>query len=1016
MSRTAHKLMASSGAKGYEIEQSLMLDKASGSYLKRTPSSASNRRTWTYSVWLKKSTSSDSAYVIFSAHDAANENDASYGWIGIYGAKLYFGGGSTNWRITNRKFRDVSAWYHIVVAIDTTQGTAGNRVKIYINGVEETSFQTTNNPDQNEDLAINNTLEHRIGSIYYSNPNYWDGYFAEAHFIDGSQLTASSFGATDSDTGQWIPKEYTGGSYGTNGFYKPFKKNNRYCVYFDGSTSTGITTPDHTDFTLGTNNFTIEAWAYRDEDAGNTGYICGNSQADGANASAGVPALYIDTNNKPHAIIFATNGASYFELISSTTVDNNEWNHVALVRNSNTFSLYLNGTSVASNTTAHTMADSSNKMGVGVLGEYTANHFKGWISNFRLVNGTAVYTSNFTPSTSPLTAITNTKLLCCQGADPTVDNSGTSKTLTVTAANTYSQQMAPFEFDWYDDHSGQNNHYQADNVTINDVMLDSPTNNFPVLNSLNTGSNMTLSQGNLKTTASGWADTFPSIKVPHTGKWYWELANTTDGNGYFGIWTDDYTETDAGQDYGTGKQATSPGNLSGVSGYFSSAWSSGDIIAMAVDCDNGKLWWSKNGTWGSSGNPATGANQGLTFTATDNWNIILAGASGFVANINFGQNGTFAGTKIAQGNADGEGIGNFYYAPPSGFKALCTKNLPEPAVSPSEHFSTVLYTGSDDGAVSQNVTGVGFQPDLVWIKRRNLDTHHVLTDAVRGATKVINSNQNVVEVDDTYGVTAFGSDGFTVREQATAGGQTNTGTLVSWNWKANGSGSANTDGSINTTATSVNTTAGFSISNYQGTGSNATVGHGLGVAPAVIILKNRDTNDNWRVFSRKDATDYLSWNWTGGTTDDNTSWNDTLPTSSVFSVGTDTNTNRSGDDFIAYCFAEVEGFSKFGTYRGNNNANGPFVATPFQPGWLVFKYLDNNDESWWMIDTKRDPANPNTLNMFINLIGDDYDAGGVDILSNGFKMRATNGGLNGYTGTFFYMAFADFPFKYANAR
>ena len=206
---------------------------------------------------------------------------------------------------------------------------------------------------------------------------------------------------------------------------------------------------------LGSGAFTIEAWVYRDEDAGNTGYICGNSQADGANASAGVPALYIDTNNKPHAIIFATNGASYFELISSTAINDNEWNHVALVRNSNTFSLYLNGTSVASNTTAHTMADSSNKMGVGVLGEYTANHFKGWISNFRLVNGTAVYTSNFTPSTSPLTAITNTKLLCCQDSTVTTENSGTSKTLTVTAANTYSQQMSPFTYDWYQDQSGQ---------------------------------------------------------------------------------------------------------------------------------------------------------------------------------------------------------------------------------------------------------------------------------------------------------------------------------------------------------------------------------------------------------------------------------------------------------------------------------------------------------------------------------------------------------------------------------
>ena len=180
-------------------------------------------------------------------------------------------------------------------------------------------------------------------------------------------------------------------------------------------------------------------------------------------------------------------------------------------------------------------------------------------------------------------------------------------------------------------------------------------------------------------------------------------------------------------------------------------------------------------------------------------------------------------------------------------------------------------------------------------------------------------------------------------------------------------------------------------------------------------IKNRDTDDNWRIYFG-DNTDYMAFNWTGGTTDDNTAWNDTSPTSTVFSIGTDTNTNRNGNEFVAYCFAEVDGFSKFGTYEGNNNANGPFIYTGFTPAWIIFKYMDNGDESWWMVDNKRDPLNPNTLNLFANLTGADYDAGGVDLLSNGFKPRATNGGLNGYTNTFFYMAFAESPFKYANAR
>ena len=801
--------MASSGAKGYEIEQSLMCSQADGSKLRRTPSSEGNRKTWTFSTWCKRhrlglggSSGTGSNWNLIMGAYAGSASDNSHYWQFGFSSndEITCGGWVNNFRVTNRRFRDTSAWYHLVLQIDTTQSTASNRTKIFVNGVQETSFSSSYDPAQNFDLAINNTVAQSISDVAYdtgSGPYHFDGYLAETHLFDGAVVAASEFGETNSDTGQWIPKEYTGtASYGTNGYYMK---------YVSGAIGT--------------------------------------------------------------------------------------------------------------------------------------------------------------------------------------------------------------------DSSGQGNNYTTTNLANSDVVLDSPTNNFPVLNYNNTGSNMTLTQGGLKTTGSGWADTFPTIKVPHTGKWYWELANTTDGNGYFGLWTDDYTETDAGQDYGTGKQATSPGNLSGVSGYFSSAWSSGDIIAMAVDCDNGKLWWSKNGTYGgTNGNPATGANQGLTFTATDNWNIILAGASGFVGDINFGQNGTFAGTKTAQGNTDGGGIGNFYYAPPSGFKALCTKNLPTPAVKKSsEHFNTVLYTG--DGNDNRGITGVGFRPDLTWINTRSETQWHFLGDSVRGANKAIYPNSNYVEETLAETFESFDADGFTVsyRSQSPLTNK-NTATYVAWNWKAGGSGSSNTDGSINTISTSVNTTAGISISTYTGTGSNATVGHGLGVVPSVIILKNRDTNDNWRVFSRKDETDYLAWNWTGGTTDDNTSWNDTDPTSSVFTIGTDTNTNRSGDKFIAYCFAEIEGFSKFGTYRGNNNANGPFIATPFQPAWLVFKYLENNDESWWMVDTTRDPLNPNTLNMFINLTNGDYDAGGVDILSNGFKLRATNGGLNGYTTTFFYMAFADFPFKYANAR
>jgi hypothetical protein len=242
------------------------------------------------------------------------------------------------------------------------------------------------------------------------------------------------------------------------------------------------------------------------------------------------------------------------------------------------------------------------------------------------------------------------------------------------------------------------------------------------------------------------------------------------------------------------------------------------------------------------------------------------------------------------------------------------------------------------------------------------------------------------------------------------GGQANTNSTF---------GATNLDGSI-LSVVSENTTTGISVVSYTGTGANATVGHELGVAPSVIILKNRDTDDNWRVYSRNDATDYLALNATIASTDDNTSWNDTAPTSSVFTIGTDTNTNRSGDDFVAYCFAEIEGFSKFGSYYGNGSANGPYIYTSFQPAWIMTKIASttvSGGGDWTMRDVKRDIDNPSTQALYANL----YNAESTtslhyDILSNGFKTKSTGNDINQNAQTFFYMAFAEFPFKYANAR
>mgnify|MGYP001168049505 CR=1 FL=1 len=607
------------------------------------------------------------------------------------------------------------------------------------------------------------------------------------------------------------------------------------------------------------------------------------------------------------------------------------------------------------------------------------------------------------------------------------------------------------------DSSGEGNNFTVTGVANSDIVLDTPTNNFCTLNSAQAYNSTTgvLTQGSLFFAAGAYSSGHYSnisstFNVPASGKWYAECRISIEAGGgnvtFFGVadqrinWLGVGNENLVGADglfaslYGDYIKVCDSGSVGTGN---TSATATSYIFGMALDVDNGyayfgvdngsaMVWYKADGST-SGGDPTSGSTGtggfARTFTTDDTITVSTSVSSnagdGSQNHLNFGQNGTFCGTETAGGNTDGNAEGNFFRAPPSGYLALCTKNLPDPAIKKSsEHFSTVLYTGT--GNTDLDITGVGFDPDMTWIKKRSEADDHVLTTATVGVGYVLKPHSNAVQADWTDYVGPYITDGIRLNDVQQGDAVNESGqTYVMWSWKAGGGGTspgANTDGSINTSGTSVNTTAGISISKYSGTGSNATIGHGLGKVPSVIVLKNRSTNDNWRVFSRNDPTDYLAWNWTGGTTDDNTSWNDTAPTSTVFTVGTDTNTNRSGDSFLAICFAEVDGFSRFGTYEGNNNANGPFVHTGFQPAWLVFKYLDNDDESWWMIDTKRDPANPNTLNMFINLNNGDYDAGGVDILSNGFKPRATNGGLNGYTGTFFYMAFADFPFKYANAR
>ena len=323
----------------------------------------------------------------------------------------------------------------------------------------------------------------------------------------------------------------------------------------------------------------------------------------------------------------------------------------------------------------------------------------------------------------------------------------------------------------------------------------------------------------------------------------------------------------------------------------------------------------------------------------------------------------------------------------------------------TDYFNTKLWNGNSS---TQAITGVGFAPDFVWGKQRTGVENHQLLDVIRGVNNILVSNNDTGNTPDTNILNSFDSDGFTLGNQ----NQLNdTGaTYVGWNWKANGAGSANTDGTINTAYTSANTTSGFSISKFVGTGSNATVGHGLGVAPKMVIVKSLSSG-NWSVYHGSlGGTKAMFLDLTGTVATHIDYWNNTDPTSSVFSIGTSSNMNHNGQDMIAYCFADVQGFSKAGSYTGNGNANGTFVYTGFKPAWIMTRATDiGGGTDWYVFDNKRPAYNLTNLELQPNNSGIESSDIQLDILSNGFKPRGSQGGHNGNGNNYIYLAFAEAP-------
>ena len=598
------------------------------------------------------------------------------------------------------------------------------------------------------------------------------------------------------------------------------------------------------------------------------------------------------------------------------------------------------------------------------------------------------------------------------------------------------------------DSSGNSNTWTSNNLAATDQMLDSPTNNFATFSPLMLAVNMgtELSEGNLKnyegSTYSGYPHNSFSTMSVTSGKWYFEVRNTL---AYGAIGICNLSDSSVNQlpnstaspltnmpsdgegwafKNGNGQKEHNNSNVS-----YGSAITSNDVVMCAFDVDAGKIWWGVNGTWIASGNPATAANPAYTGETFGDACPVVTTENGSTAIINFGQDSSFAGNKTAQGNQDGNSIGDFYYAPPTGFLALCTSNLPDVAVIPSEHFNPVLYTGTDATNSTHAISGIGFQPDFVWTKDRDATYDHYLFDSVRGTgvTKGLSSSSSRVEgmANESYdALSSFDSDGFTITGAAFGSlyQDRNNANYVSWNWKAGnatlGTGDFTQGSSASTCSRNVD--SGFSIVSYTGTGSTATVGHGLSKAPEMMIIRSREVADNWLVFANAgsmDATDGMYLDSTGAKLDSDTFFNDTAPTNSLFTVKSHSTSNNNTKPYIAYCFHSVEGFSKVGSYTGNGQADdNTFIYTGFRTAYVMIKCA-SAVEPWTIIDGTRHPYNENDSQLTANATSaETNDGNGIDLLSNGFKIKSAIGNWGSSGATYIYLAFAETPFKYSNAR
>ena len=696
--------------------------------------------------------------------------------------------------------------------------------------------------------------------------------------------------------------------------------------------------------------------------------------------------------------------------------DVTSWYHVVLSMNSGSATVYVNNVTHLSSVNGFSLSTTSNYLKVGwLLGDAGQFNLDGYLAETQLIDGSALTPSSFGFTDS------QTGMWMPKRYEGSYGTSG-------------------FRLDYSDnsstsalgiDKSPNGNDFTVNNFSVsagegNDSVIDTPTKKFPTLNSLDKSSTITLKSGNLQinTSTSGNYDGVRATFGTKTGKYYWEIKIPSTGylsaigiaraDGYIktgseptyrivlglGSWYNTYNSGGVATYVNTTPSSDYPSvaTWSGASNY-----SNNDVYMIAVDFDNGKMWWGKNNSWfnnSGTANPATGTDPRITFTTGNEWfPYSQEGDSSTVQQAyNFGQQG-------------------FAYTPPSGFLALSSENLPPNVpsiVRPQRFFDNLLYSGNGS---TQSITGFEFKPDFVWIKMRSHDgDNHHLYDSVRGAAKSIFANTDDDEqTSDTDRLSSFTIDGFTLGNNYRVNGSGKT--FVAWCWKAGGAAVSNSDGAI-TSSVSVNDESGFSIVSYSGNGnSTATIGHGLSKAPKWILIKCRSTDSlaNWVVW-HESLSDNKNVFLDQNNAEVTPSYGHiTDPTSTLINVskGSGNQTNASGQTYISYCWYEVPGYSKFGSYKADGLSDGPYVRCGFRPALIFIKNISLG-QPWVLMDNKINPSNLADTRLSTSNSDGDHTSGDnyIDFLADGFKVRSGSSTDINYSTSYtnhIFMAFAEQP-------